>query len=69
MATYKYKAFDVNEKNLKGFVNASDLDEAKLILKNRGLNPLTIEKVYKEEPQLESQITTCQYSPNKCQHC
>ena len=43
MATYKYKAFDVNEKNLKGFVNASDLDEAKLILKNRGLNPLTIE--------------------------
>ena len=44
MATYKYKAFDVNEKNLKGFVNASDLDEAKLILKNRGLNPLTIEK-------------------------
>ncbi len=44
MATYKYNAFDVNEKNLKGFVNASDLDEAKLILKNRGLNPLTIEK-------------------------
>ena len=44
MATYKYKAFDVNEKNLIGFVNASDLDEAKLILKNRGLNPLTIEK-------------------------
>ena len=44
MATYKYKAFDVNEKNLKGFVNASDLDEAKLIMKNRGLNPLTIEK-------------------------
>ena len=44
MATYKYNAFDANEKNLKGFVNASDLDEAKLILKNRGLNPLTIEK-------------------------
>ena len=44
MATFKYNAFDANETNSKGFVNASDLDEAKLILKNRGLNPLTIEK-------------------------
>ena len=44
MATFKYNAFDANERNSKGFVNASDLDEAKLILKNRGLNPLTIEK-------------------------
>ena len=44
MATFKYTAFDENEKNLKGFVNASDLDEARLILINRGLNPLNIEK-------------------------
>ena len=43
MATYKYTAFDANEKNLKGIVNASDMNEAKLILKNRGLNPLKIE--------------------------
>ncbi|MDC3098378.1 type II secretion system F family protein [Gammaproteobacteria bacterium] len=44
MATFKYNAFDANERSSKGFVNASDVDEAKLILKNRGLNPLTIEK-------------------------
>ena len=44
MATFKYNAFDANERSAKGFVNASDVDEAKLILKNRGLNPLTIEK-------------------------
>ena len=31
MATYKYTAFDENEKNLKGFINASDADEARLI--------------------------------------
>ncbi len=43
MATFKYSAFDADEKNLKGFVNATDLNEAKLILKNRGLNPLKIE--------------------------
>ena len=42
MATFKYTAFDENEKNLKGFINASDLDEARLILINRGLNPLNI---------------------------
>ena len=34
MATYKYTAFDANEKNLKGIVNASDMNEAKLILIN-----------------------------------
>ena len=44
MATFKYTAFDENEKNLKGFINASDSDEARLILINRGLNPLNIEK-------------------------
>ena len=44
MATYKYTAFDANEKNLKGIVNASDMIEAKLILINRGLNPLKIEE-------------------------
>ena len=43
MATFKYTAFDENEKNLKGFINASDSDEARLILINRGLNPLNIE--------------------------
>ena len=43
MATFKYSAFDADEKNSKGFINATDLDEAKLILKNRGLNPLKIE--------------------------
>ena len=44
MATFKYTAFDENEKNLKGFINATDSDEARLILLNRGLNPLRIEK-------------------------
>ena len=44
MATFKYTAFDENEKNLKGFINATDSDEARLILLNRGLNPLIIEK-------------------------
>ena len=31
MATFKYTAFDENEKNLKGFINATDSDEARLI--------------------------------------
>ena len=44
MATYKYNAFDANEKIFKGYVNATDKAEAKLILKNRGLNALKIEK-------------------------
>ncbi len=44
MATFKYTAFDENEKNLKGFINATDSDEARLILLKRGLNPLIIEK-------------------------
>jgi general secretion pathway protein F len=44
MATFRYIAFDENEKNLKGFINASDSDEARLILINRGLNPLIIKK-------------------------
>ena len=42
MATFKYNAFDENEKNSSGFINASDADEAKQILLNRGLNPLKI---------------------------
>ena len=42
MATFKYNAFDENEKNSSGFINASDAEEAKQILLNRGLNPLKI---------------------------
>ena len=42
MATFKYNAFDGNEKKSSGFINASDADEAKQILLNRGLNPLKI---------------------------
>ena len=42
MATFKYNAFDENEKNSSGFINASDANEAKQILLNRGLNPLKI---------------------------
>ena len=52
MATFKYTAFDENEKNLKGFINASDLDEAKLILINRGLNPLNIEKTLQKRSKV-----------------
>ena len=52
MATYKYTAFDENEKNLKGFVNASDADEARLILINRGLNPLNIEKALQKRSKV-----------------
>ena len=52
MATYKYTAFDQNEKNLKGFINASDADEARLILINRGLNPLNIEKALQKRSKV-----------------
>ena len=66
MATFKYTAFDENEKNLKGFINASDSDEARLILINRGLNPLNIEKTLQKDQKLEFQITIFQYLPSKC---
>ena len=52
MATFKYTAFDRNEKNLKGFINASDSDEARLILINRGLNPLNIEKTLQKRSKV-----------------
>ena len=52
MATFKYTAFDENEKNLKGFINASDADEARLILINRGLNPLNIEKTLQKRSKV-----------------
>ena len=52
MATFKYTAFDENEKNLKGFINASDSEEAKLILINRGLNPLNIEKTLQKRSKV-----------------
>ena len=42
MATFKYKAFDTNENNSTGYINASDIEEAKELLINRGLNPLNI---------------------------
>ena len=52
MATFKYTAFDENEKNLKGFINASDSDEARLILINRGLNPLNIERTLQKRSKV-----------------
>ena len=52
MATFKYTAFYENEKNLKGFINASDTDEARLILINRGLNPLNIEKTLQKRSKV-----------------
>ena len=42
MAAYKYSAFDNNENAVKGIINASDIEEAKNLLLNRGLNPLEI---------------------------
>ena len=52
MATYKYTAFDENEKNLKGFINASDAEEARLILIKRGLNPLNIKKTLQKRSKV-----------------
>ena len=42
MAAYKYSAFDNKENTVKGIINASDIEEAKNLLLNRGLNPLEI---------------------------
>ena len=42
MAAYKYSAFDNKENAVKGIINASDIEEAKNLLLNRGLNPLEI---------------------------
>ena len=66
MATFKYSAFDADEKNLKGFINASDSDEAKLILKNRGLNPLNIEKTL-QKIKITISNNNFQYLLSKCQ--
>ena len=42
MATFKYNAFDASEKTTTGFINATDIDEAKQLLKDRGLTLLHI---------------------------
>ena len=42
MASFKYSAFDKKESSVKGIINASDIEEAKILLLNRGLNPLKI---------------------------
>lgn len=42
MATFKYNAFDTSEKTTTGFINATDIDEAKQLLKDRGLTLLHI---------------------------
>ena len=42
MATFKYNAFDASEKTTTGFINATDIEEAKQLLKDRGLTLLHI---------------------------
>ena len=42
MATFKYSAFDNQEKKISGYINASDQVEAFSLLQNKGLNPLSV---------------------------
>ena len=53
MATFKYSAFDSSEKNTSGFINATDLEEAKQILQDRGLTPLKIKSSSQKKSTLK----------------
>ena len=53
MATFKYNAFDASEKNLTGFINATDIEEAKQMLKDRGLTPLQINSSTQKKSKLK----------------
>ncbi len=53
MATFKYSAFDANEKNTTGFINATDLEEAKQMLQDRGLTPLKINTSSQKKSKLK----------------
>ena len=53
MATFKYSAFDSTEKNTSGFINATDLEEAKQILQDRGLTPLKIKSSSQKKSTLK----------------
>ena len=53
MATFKYSAFDANEKNTTGFINATDLEEAKQMLQDRGLTPLKINTSSQKKTKLK----------------
>ena len=53
MATFKYSAFDSSEKNTSGFINATDLEEAKQILQDRGLTPLKIKSSTQKKSTLK----------------
>ena len=53
MATFKYSALDSSEKNTSGFINATDLEEAKQILQDRGLTPLKIKSSSQKKSTLK----------------
>tara|TARA_Y100000766_G_scaffold123038_1_gene105664 strand:+ start:528 stop:1724 length:1197 start_codon:yes stop_codon:yes gene_type:complete len=53
MATFKYSAFDSNEKSTTGFINATDLEEAKQMLQDRGLTPLKINTSAQKKSKLK----------------
>ena len=53
MATFKYNAFDASEKNSTGFINATDIEEAKQMLKDRGLTPLHINSSTQKKSKLK----------------
>ena len=53
MATFKYNAFDASEKNSTGFINATDIEEAKQMLKDRGLTQLHINSSTQKKSKLK----------------
>ena len=53
MATFKYSAFDSNEKSTTGFINATDLAEANQMLQDRGLTPLKINASSQKKSKLK----------------
>ena len=42
MATFKYSAFNNQEKKISGYINATDQVEAFSLLQSKGLNPLSV---------------------------
>ena len=60
MATFKYSAFNTDEKKVSGYINAADQVEATSLLVNKGLNPLSI--IESEQAKSNIKVSTKELS-------
>jgi len=56
MATFKYSAFNTQEKKISGYINATDQVEAISMLQSKGLNPLSV--IQSEQRKSKIKIST-----------